>query len=254
MSSLAEQANALVWYHTIELPGGVVTNGLFDARPTVPHLPIPSSLAGKRVLDIGTCDGFWAFELERRGADEVVAIDLTDRSRVDATIAVKKTPPNRAGATFALAHEALESKVRFVDMSVYDLSPDEIGTFDFVFMGSLLLHLKDPVSALQAVRSVVGGQFLSQDSITLALSVLSPRRPAALLRGNIRNEWWTPNKAGRRRELEAAGFRILDEGGITWIKRRQFRWQPSAFRHHPLSTFVLGAKGIPNTWLLAEPV
>ncbi len=35
-----------------------------------------------RVLDVGTWDGFWAFEMERRGAD-VVALDVEHESEYD---------------------------------------------------------------------------------------------------------------------------------------------------------------------------
>src|SRR5688500_19621934 len=71
------------WYHTIDLGDGLVTPGWFDTRPTTSKVPIPASLAGKRCLDVGTWDGFWAFELEKRGADEVVAIDILDEERWD---------------------------------------------------------------------------------------------------------------------------------------------------------------------------
>ena len=35
-----------------------------------------------RALDVGTWDGFWAFEMERRGA-EVTALDLDDERDLD---------------------------------------------------------------------------------------------------------------------------------------------------------------------------
>ncbi len=66
------------WYHTIELAPGVETPGWFDTRGVVPELPFPASLAGKRCLDVATFDGFWAFEMERRGAAETVGIDILD--------------------------------------------------------------------------------------------------------------------------------------------------------------------------------
>ena len=65
------------WYHSLELAPGVVTPGWFDLRPMAAKLPWPT-LTGLRCLDVGTFDGFWAFEMERRGAREVVAIDLLD--------------------------------------------------------------------------------------------------------------------------------------------------------------------------------
>jgi tRNA (mo5U34)-methyltransferase len=252
--TLAEDAAKLVWYHTIDLPGGVTTAGRFDVRGVVPKLPLPTSLAGRRCLDVGTCDGFWAFELERRGADEVVAIDIGDLSERDLTVAAtnRSGAYARAKATFALAHEALGSRVEFRPMNVYDLDPAEVGTFDFVFMGSLLLHLRDPVRALAAVRSVCRGQLLSHDSISPMLSLLAPRTPAALLHGTIRQEWWIPNKAGRRREIEAAGFRVLGAGRTTWEKRRG-RVKLKALRRRPFSTALLAVAGVPHQWVLAEP-
>ena len=64
------------WYHTLELGEGVVTPGMFDHRQAVDRYMIPADLTGMRCLDVGTMDGFWAFEMERRGASEVIAADL----------------------------------------------------------------------------------------------------------------------------------------------------------------------------------
>src|SRR5213076_2993924 len=65
-----------LWYHTLELAPGVVTPGWFDLRPVADRMPWPD-VAGRRCLDVGTYDGFLAFELERRGAAEVVATDIS---------------------------------------------------------------------------------------------------------------------------------------------------------------------------------
>ena len=46
-------------------------------------MPIPASLAGKRCLDAAACEGFWSFEMARRGADEVVSVDLPDTAEQD---------------------------------------------------------------------------------------------------------------------------------------------------------------------------
>ena len=66
-----------IWYHTIELAPGVETPGWFDLRPIVDQLPWPD-VRGKRCLDVGTYDGFLAFEMERRGASVVVATDIAE--------------------------------------------------------------------------------------------------------------------------------------------------------------------------------
>ena len=63
------------WYHTIDVAPGVTTPGWFDLRPVVDHMPWPD-LTGKRCLEVGPYDGFLSFEMERRGAAEVVAADI----------------------------------------------------------------------------------------------------------------------------------------------------------------------------------
>lgn len=70
------------WYHTLDLPGGVVTPGEFDLRPILSRLPLPSRMEGMRCLDVGSRDGFYAFEMERRGAT-VLSIDIEDPDDVD---------------------------------------------------------------------------------------------------------------------------------------------------------------------------
>jgi tRNA (mo5U34)-methyltransferase len=213
---LREQVAGRDWYHTLELAPGVVTPGWFDTRRTVGELPFPDSLAGKRCLDVGTFDGFWAFEMERRGAAEVVAIDLLDHARAD-------WPPNtlpetvqaisrhkQGGGGFELARECLGSSVIRHEMSVYDASPQALGKFDFIYMGSLLLHLRDPVRALDRMREVCSGELLIVDNIDLLLTLVFPHRPVASLDVQGRPWWWTCNTAGIVRMCEAARFRVLE--------------------------------------------
>ena len=161
-------ADSRSWYHALELAPGVVTPGWFDLRGDVHHYGLPADLTGRRVLDVGTWDGFWAFELERRGA-EVVALDLDDEALLD-------WPPRRRpapeamnheprGAGFALAKEVLGSQVQRVVRSIYDATPEELGTFDPVFCGSVLIHLRDQLLALERIHGLVrpGGLFVSAE-------------------------------------------------------------------------------------------
>jgi len=186
----------------------------------VPKLGMPTSLAGKRCLDVGTSDGFWAFEMERRGAAEVVAIDINDPGRYDwpePRPAHPSRPANVAEGEnpgFRLAHETFGSKVKRVDCRIYDLDPNELGQFDFAFMGSLALHLRDPVLAFASVRTMVkpDGQFLSADSISQWLTRTHPRRPTAHMYTRTEPIWWLPNHAAYKRMLVRAGFEILQEG------------------------------------------
>lgn len=125
------------WYHPIEVRPGIVTPGFNDARRVLEILELPADCHGMRVLDLGTRDGFFAFELERRGA-EVVAVDYL--------------PVEESG--FAVAAELLGSRVLYVQCNLYELSPASFGTFDLVLFLGLLYHLPDPLGALRVVRNL----------------------------------------------------------------------------------------------------
>lgn len=212
-----------VWYHTLELPGGVLTPGQIDLR-RVARRVLPDDLTGRRALDVGTFDGFWAFELERRGA-EVVAIDI---ERVgDAQLA----PNNQAdvesearqfeveiGAGFRIASELLQSRVTHVTCSVLELTPEAIGgKVDLAFIGALLIHLRDPVLALERIFGslVPDGRLYQLEAISLRLSLLHPRRPVARMQTlETPFNWWYPNWATLRTWLATAGFGEIRPRGL----------------------------------------
>lgn len=76
-----------------------------------------------------------------------------------------------------------------------------------IVCGSLLLHLRDPMRALEAVCSVCDGVFLSAEQIRVGLTLRAPRQPLATLVGvDDLCQWWVPNLAGHRRMLHVAGF------------------------------------------------
>ena len=207
---------SLRWYHTIELPGGEVTPGYFDTRRAAAAVPLPASLRGKRCLDVGTYDGFWAFEMERRGAAEVVAIDVLDPERWDwpgdtqpAAVAAIGGPKAASVGAFEHARAALGSQVERRDVSVYDLTPELVGVFDVVYCGSLTLHLRDPVRALAALRTVCRELLVYEDAIDVALSRWRRRTPYASFDGRGRPWWWRLNVAALGRVAESAGFDVV---------------------------------------------
>ncbi len=216
------------WYHTIELAPGLVTPGRVDTRPVVSRVPMPASLAGKRCLDIGTWDGFWAFEMERRGAAEVHAVDVPDPYRWDwpARARIRESYDGgkenleaikRQGNGFPIAKEALGSSVERHELTVYEISPETLGTFDFVFVGSLLLHLRDPVGALERIRTVARDQIVFNDCFEYVLTKLLPRTPFARLDADDRVWWWQPNLAALHSMIEQAGFEILERGSPYFV-------------------------------------
>jgi SAM-dependent methyltransferase len=220
----ALEENPRLWYHTIELAPGVVTPGFIDTRSAAERI-LPDDLSGLRALDVGTFDGFWAFEMERRGAD-VVAIDLE-------RIELADFPPLRRGRLedrreqegfelgvgFRLAAQAIGSSVRRIPCNVYDLTPDVIGgPVDLAFNGATLTHLRDPVRALERIHGalVPGGRLLSFEPFSLQLSLRAWRRPSAEFRAASTDyTWWLPNLAGIAAWLRAAAFGDIRRLAIT---------------------------------------
>lgn len=220
--AVAAVAGNPLWYHSIEVAPGVVTPGMFDLRPIVQRMPWPD-VRGKRCLDVGTYDGFLAFELERRGATEVLTTDIADHEQWDWPLHLRALGPeylrhvagSEKGVGFEIARELLGSSATLEQINVYDLDPQRLGTFDVVVCGSLLLHLRDPLRALAAIRSVCRGWFLSTNQVELGLSLRHRRRPLVRLDGvSDAAQWWLPNAAAHRQMLRVSGFEIERESRL----------------------------------------
>jgi tRNA (mo5U34)-methyltransferase len=233
VDELLDEIARYPWYHTIDLGGGVVTRGMFDHRGSEDRYGIPSDLTGKRCLDVGTMDGFWAFTMERRGASEVVAVDIEDPEALDWPASLRhrivKTMDETKATRFELAKRRIGSSVERYLSSVYALDPSEIGTFDFVFCGDMLVHLKDPPTAVERIRSVCRGVALIANPVKEQFPYR--RRPLAQFDGVDEFEWWLPNRSALERMLRAAGFSRVVTGppfalpttsGGSWKGRR--RW------------------------------
>ena len=235
----------LDWWHTIEVVPGVVTPGGWDLRGTADALPWPTEpLTGLRCLDIGTMDGFWAFELERRGAGEVLATDVLDAARLDRFPADQlrgRLGRRDSERNYALAAELLGSRAPLRNLSVYDLDPDDVGQFDLIVMGYVLQMLRDPLRALEAVRRVCRGQLILLDTISLPLELL----PAPLARLDARrdgSEWFVFNRRGLRRALEHSGWLVEQ---TTPVLRDRTGW-PRGDRELPFGArakYKLGIRG-----------
>lgn len=123
------------WFHSFEFPDGRVIEGIFSLaqlRSRISQFPIPQDLTGKRVLDIGAWDGWFSFEMERRGA-QVVAVDCVEMEN------------------FRHAHKQLSSRVEYRVLDIYELSPEKLGRFDIVLFLEVLYHLKHPLLGLEKV-------------------------------------------------------------------------------------------------------
>jgi len=155
---LADRLKQYPWYHRIEAAPGVFTRerGNYEENWTFLKTQLDQiDFEGKRVLDIGCRDGMFSLEAESRGAREVLAID-NDLSR---------------GAVEVLL-PALGSKVRMLQLNVYDLDPAVHGVFDVVLFFGVLYHLRYPFWGLRKIVECLKDKgFLAIESGMLAENV-----------------------------------------------------------------------------------
>jgi 2-polyprenyl-3-methyl-5-hydroxy-6-metoxy-1,4-benzoquinol methylase len=232
------------WYHTVELPDGLTTPGLYDIRDSLGEFRFPDDMRSLSVLDIGSATGFFAFEFARRGA-RVVSVELPSLYALDRFPgqSIEQTidkigemiVPTSMGqlreyvrkytaeelylylldGPFEFCRKLLNAPVERCLSTVYDLSEAKLGaTFDLVFMGDILVHTLNPLQALAAVAPLCRG--------TLVLSQVIPGAPAdkpvvayvgGETPGSDEVSWWLPNMACMIQLLKKLGFSSVTEVG-----------------------------------------
>ncbi|HJQ38864.1 MAG TPA: methyltransferase domain-containing protein [Thermoanaerobaculia bacterium] len=203
------------WWHELELAPGILTPGDDSNRmklPILDRIGFPADLRGQRLLDIGCSDGYFSFEAEKRGA-EVTAMDFV--------------PETYTG--FATARTILGSRAQYLMENVYNLTPETHGLFDVVLFLGVLYHLRKPLAALDAIRSVlrpggllfVGTMMIDEyvalpDGSVTTLAALNPQLtaiplwqayPADSLNGDYTN-CFAPNRRALEVALSEAQFHV----------------------------------------------
>lgn len=189
-----EELNRLGWYHSIELPDGQVIQGLLSIdqlRSRIAQFPIPADLRGMRVLDIGAWDGWYSFEMERRGA-EVMALDSAEHTQ------------------FQVARDLIGSKVDYRIGDICRVSPRDIGRFDIVLFFGVLYHVKHPMLALETVCDLTTNMafvesFVTDDGSDLSAPPVMEFYETMELRGQFDN-WVGPNASCLLAFCRTAGF------------------------------------------------
>jgi tRNA (mo5U34)-methyltransferase len=194
---LAAEISKISWFHTFNFGNGVVTPGYDNSYKRVKTLHMPEDLGGMTVLDIGSWDGFFAFEAERRGASRVLATDSFCWSG--------DGWGTKDG--FNLARNILNSKVEDREIDVMDLSPEKVGTFDLVLCLGVLYHMRNPLLALERIFSVTKGQLILDTHVDC---LMTNRPMIAFYPGKELNNdptnWCGPNRAAVEAMLKTVGF------------------------------------------------
>lgn len=126
------------WYHSWQVTEDLALPGHVSVQETLRVFRVSLDLRGAKILDVGTCNGAFAFELERRGA-EVTAVDICS--------------PDEYG--FESLAQILRSRVRYLQASVYDLDARfPRNEFDYILFSGVLYHLRHPLLALDNLHRI----------------------------------------------------------------------------------------------------
>ncbi len=148
LSEIRRRMDALKpWYHKIELGDGLVTPGRdYDKlwgniRAVIDHIDYKD----KNVLDVGSWDGMWAFEAEKRGASKVVASD-TRSTGAENLLFAKYVLDSKVFPLFNAPVQELSTRLKMRGLD---------SEFDIIQHFGLLYHLRDPMLSLAQARAVM---------------------------------------------------------------------------------------------------
>jgi SAM-dependent methyltransferase len=256
------------FYHSIDLPGRPTIVGAWDLRENVQAYLGGIEVKGKKVLEVGAANGFVSFHLEKCGA-QVVPFDLSperlgDIMRYPGLDVVAFEAEYRAVVTglnkaWWYAHEAFSSSLTLRHGTAYDI-PEDLGPVDISTFGSILLHLRDPYSALASAARLTRERIVVTDvhnppfRTTSRLDGIIRRLPAnaaslARCNGMLFNPtlnqdpctWWTFSAGAIHRLLTAVGFsrfttsyhrQLFRPGFVPWGPTTTKQYQgPSVMAH-----------------------
>jgi tRNA (mo5U34)-methyltransferase len=209
------------WFHNFQIAEEVWTNPEGGPGPQYPDSrwkviePLLPDLTGKTVLDVGCSSGFFSLKLKELGASFVLGVDDGEQPK-----AIKQ-------ARFAA--ETLGLEIDFKTLSVYRIAELQ-SQFDLVLFMGVLYHLRHPLLALEALRTVCRGTLILQtittphkqrfrelDAADLQHSSLhsplleDPRYPAVrFVEGALDKDvtcWFVPNPQAVMSMLRSCGFK-----------------------------------------------
>jgi 2-polyprenyl-3-methyl-5-hydroxy-6-metoxy-1,4-benzoquinol methylase len=239
------------WYHGYYFDNGFAVRGDYNIGLDIDSYGFPADLDGMTVLDIGTGAGWFAHYLHQRGA-VVTTVDVRGICDYDMVGRYEYPPlssegrePDRydvdgepiyyspSSSGFWLMGDILQADIRFRNARANEICPDLFDgeRFDLVFMGAILCHLRDPIGALMAARSVCSGQIIASTLVDVWDE--SPKPSATLLVPEpsvVR--WWIPNLSCYREWFQAAGFRDPDVSRMVWLREDNPRNGPSGDQLH----------------------
>ncbi|PHQ80399.1 MAG: tRNA 5-methoxyuridine(34)/uridine 5-oxyacetic acid(34) synthase CmoB [Coxiella sp. (in: Bacteria)] len=180
------------------------------------------SLAGRRVLDIGCGNGYYAFRMLGAGAAHVVGVDPSLSALMQFTALCSGLPQ--------------QPPISLLPIGI-DQVPDRLPVFDTVFSMGVLYHRRSPLDHLYHIRHLLrpGGELVLE---TLVIDggkghVLLPSHRYA----QMRNIWFIPSVDELVGWLKRIGFQrvqCINESVTTVQEQRSTPWM----KFHSLSQFL----------------
>lgn len=219
------------WYQRIPMPDGTLTPGVQDSQGmlrTLDSLGLPADMTGKRVLDVGCGEGYFAFECEKRGA-EIRVVEL-------------RTSPLVKGFDQARKWYNSSAVLEFTNIENGNLYMTDPGLwqdqFDYIFLFGVIYHLRNPLVALDNLFAMAkpGALIFIESHMLDGAAILDKNGQTGSLQTNIKGTWqlvedlngdgscyWFPSKSGLEAALKRAGFMPVGytgkERGIMVAKR-----------------------------------
>ena len=175
-----------------------------------PHI---KSLAGRKVLDIGSGNGYYGWRMVGENAKLVIGIDPTFLFIMQYQIMQKYTQVKN--------HYVLPIGIEYL--------PDDIGWFDTVFSMGVLHHRRSPLEHLYKLKSFLkpGGELVLE---TLIIdgdlgTVLLPTNCYA----KMSNVWFIPSNSTIKSWLQNCGFKninCININDTTLYEQRATDWMP----------------------------
>ena len=208
------------WFHDIELAPGIKTR---EVNPVPGPFPvnnpykiwksfrdvIPADLSGRRVLDIGSAEGFYAIELARRGA-RVVAVDLSDDM-------IKRL---EFAADVLHLSDKIEARIGTAEML------DTSQRYDAVLCLGLLYHLQSPSATLQKLSEL-------SDTIYLESAIDRGERPYLFFKPPQQDVHtvakWYPTRVCIVEMLKYCGFADVQDVEMPEFQQPEQQWHRAGF-------------------------
>lgn len=161
------------------------------------------TLAGKRVLDLGCCQGYWSFAAQAAGAKLVRGLDSNLAFVQEAEAAAAILGMDRC--FFGWAHLEEDSLTDWIDEGV-DIT---------LFLGTMY-HLTDPIYVLRAAMAstketiLIDGEVVPGDAPTFHLRKRTPGEPTTINSGLTSDLRTIPTVSAIKELLLDGGFKKID--------------------------------------------